>query len=997
MRPALANYLVEQTIIHSPFMFRAIIVAAMKHMTLRSSALAILLLSTSLTAPAFAKEANEAQPSEQTDPAAESGSEQAKDLPWLYQGSDIPVDDSWKFGVLPNGVRYAVKNNGVPPGQVAIRIAVDVGSLHEKDNELGYAHLLEHLLFRESKYVPDGEAKRIWQRFGATFGSDTNAQTSPTQTVYKLDLPNVTPENLDESMKILSGMIAYPKFTQKGVDAEKQVVIAEKRESEGPRMDMIMAANEHFYRGQRLAIRPVIGTNETLMAATPKSVGAFHARWYRPENIVISIAGDLPPEEMEALVVKHFGDWKVKGKPEAAPDFGDPVAVGPDVKLIVDPTQPMMIVWTITRPWRPVRDTFAYNEQNMADDLALSVINRRLEATARRGGSFLAAGISNGKVSRSAEVTQMTILPADNDWQSALNEARAFVADAKATPPSQADIDREVADYANAIKTSVDSYPFEAGADAADSIASAVDIRETVATPMVVQQFFTDAIPRFTPDRLFASTDRMFEGTTSRILVVSPVPIEGGEEAIAAAFAAPIQATGAVRVEQKSIGFDALPALGAPGKVVSESQIGPGGLTLTRIEFENGVTALLFPNNGEAQKIKVRVRFGKGYQAFDASKPNFLWSGSMALVGSGVGDLGLEELDQLISGKRIGFQFGVDYDAFEFSADTRPSDLKGQLHLFAAKLFQPRWDAAPVERGKRQMIADYPAFTDSASSVLARDMPQLLAGGDTRYLTPTPEEIASLTPEAFRATWEPILATGPIEVMLFGDFQTPEAIETLAETFGALPKRPDAVVATGAADMGFAAPSKDAVTRYHDGAKDQAAAVIAWPTGAGVSDIREKRKLEILSDIFRDRLFETFRAEEGASYSPYATTEWPENMRSGGYFIVISQIQPGKVDAFFTTAESIALDLATNPITPDELDRVVKPKMQWIDRASTGNAFWMNEMEGMTRDREGRFRALRSLLFDYEDITPEELQEAAQRYLTPDSSWRMQILPQPNR
>lgn len=965
----------------------------MKHMSIRAAALSLLLISTSLTAPAFAAEANEAQPNEQPapTPVPDQKAEQAENKPWLYQGSDIPVDESWKFGVLPNGVRYAVKNNGVPPGQVAIRIAVDVGSLHEQDGEMGYAHLLEHLLFRESKYVPDGEAKRVWQRFGATFGSDTNAQTSPTQTVYKLDLPQVTLANLDESMKILSGMIAYPKFTQKGVDAEKQVVIAEKRESEGPRMDMILAANEHFYRGQRLAIRPVIGTNETLMAATPKSVGAFHARWYRPENVVISIAGDMPVADMEALVVKHFGGWTVKGKPTPAPDFGDPVATGPDVKLIVDPTQPMMIVWSITRPWRPVKDTFAYNEQNMADDLALSVINRRLESTARRGGSFLAAGISNGKVSRSAEVTQMTILPADNDWKGALNDARAFVADAKATPPSQADIDREVADYTNSIKTSVDSYPFEAGAAAADSITEAVDIRETVATPMVVQQFFTDAIPRFTPDRLFASTERMFEGSTSRILVVSPVPIEGGEEAIAAAFAAPFEATGAVRVEQASIGFDALPALGAQGKVVAQTDVGLEGVT--RVEFENGVTALLFPNDGEVQKIKVRVRFGRGYQAFDATKPNILWSGAMALVGSGVGDLGLEELDRLISGKRIGFEFGVDYDAFEFSADTRPSDLEGQLHLFAAKLLQPKWDPAPVERSKRQMIADYPSYTDSASSVLVRDMPQLMAGGDTRYLTPTPEEIAQLTPESFRATWEPILASGPIEVMIFGDFKTDEVIPTIAKTFGALPKRPDAVVALGGRDMGFAAPSKVPVTRYHDGAKDQAAAVIAWPTGAGVTNIREKRKLELLSDIFRDRLFETFRAEEGASYSPYAGSEWPESMRSGGYFMVISQIQPSKVDQFFSTAESIALDLATNPISDDELRRVVEPKRQWIDRASTGNAFWMNEMEGMTRNRAGRFAALRSLLFDYEEITPAELQEAAQKYLTPDSSWRMQVLP----
>jgi zinc protease len=76
--------------------------------------------------------------------------------PWLYEGSDIPVDKSWTFGTLSNGLRYAVKRNDVPAGQVSIRVRIDAGALYEEDNEQGYAHLLEHLAFRGSEYVPDG-------------------------------------------------------------------------------------------------------------------------------------------------------------------------------------------------------------------------------------------------------------------------------------------------------------------------------------------------------------------------------------------------------------------------------------------------------------------------------------------------------------------------------------------------------------------------------------------------------------------------------------------------------------------------------------------------------------------------------------------------------------------------------------------------------------------------------------------------------------------------
>jgi zinc protease len=71
--------------------------------------------------------------------------------PWLFKGSDITPDPEWHFGTLPNGLRYAVRKNGVPPGQVSIRVRIDAGSLYEKDSEQGYAHFMEHLVFRGSE------------------------------------------------------------------------------------------------------------------------------------------------------------------------------------------------------------------------------------------------------------------------------------------------------------------------------------------------------------------------------------------------------------------------------------------------------------------------------------------------------------------------------------------------------------------------------------------------------------------------------------------------------------------------------------------------------------------------------------------------------------------------------------------------------------------------------------------------------------------------------
>src|SRR3546814_12119383 len=70
-----------------------------------------------------------------------------------------------------------------------------------------------------------------------------------------------------------------------------------------------------------------------------------------------------------------------------------------------------------------------------------------------------------------------------------------------------------------------------------------------------------------------------------------------------------------------------------------------------------------------------------GYQAFSPGKPVPSWAGNYALMASGVGELGQDELDRLTTGRRIGMQFNIDDDAFEMNAVTRAADLEDQLHL----------------------------------------------------------------------------------------------------------------------------------------------------------------------------------------------------------------------------------------------------------------------------------------------------------------------------
>jgi zinc protease len=970
-------------------------------------AIAILLFPFALAQPLLAQQAAPpatiaVQPVQPAVPAPKALQANGE-VPWLYRGSDVPADDKWLFGEMKNGLRYAVRRNGVPPRQVSIRVRIDAGSLHENDSEQGFAHLLEHLLFRESKYLGQAEAISAWQRLGATFGSDANAETSPTHTAYKLDIPNIDAAKLSESFKLLSGMIREPVLNDANVGAERPIVLAEKRERGGAGQRMADLTRQTFFAGQRLSVRNPIGTDATLRAANGKAVKAFYDRWYRPENTVIVVAGDADPIVLAGLVEQWFGEWKGSGKPGVAPDFGDPVApagaVDPEgldtpigeLAVGVEPDLPRSLTYAVLRPWRQVNDTIVYNEGLLTDAVAQAIINRRLESRARGGGSFLYAQVQQDDVSRSTDATFVTFAPLTGDWQAALADVRSVLADALANPPTQEEINREVAQFDVVFANEVEQESVQSGSTLVDNLINAVDIRETVAAPKVVLNVFRNMKPRLTPDAVLARTRGLFEGTVTRSVYVTPGANEADVAALRLALASEAKIDGSARLAAQTISFADLPPVGTPGTIEMQAQLGV--LEIEQVDFDNGVKALVWANDAEPGRVTVRVRFGAGMRAFDNTNAVYAPLGEAALVGSGLGELGQNEIDRLATGRKLGFDFSVDDAVFTFTAQTRSEDVNDQLYLFAAKLGMPRWDKDPVIRAKAGAELAYNTFSTSPGGVLNRDLEYLVTGGEARFATPDPVALKAATPEGFRAVWEPLLKQGPVEVLVFGEFDSDAVIEQLRLTFGALPARAPIAPEVAARVPSFAPASDKPTVVTHRGDANQAAAVVVWESGGGVAALRESRQLEILTQLFNNRLLEALRERAGASYSPQVFSAWPADLASGGRITAAAQLEPEFVPVFFAEAERIAKDLAANPPTADELERVTEPLGQMIRRASTGNQFWLYNLEGATQ-HPARVALLRTLLSDYSQTSPQAMQVLAERYLTKGSPFRLAIIPE---
>ncbi|MEQ1892972.1 MAG: pitrilysin family protein, partial [Planctomycetota bacterium] len=202
--------------------------------------------------------------------------------PWEMERSDVPVDPRIRFGALDNGLRYAWAANPEPKERVYLRLHVDVGSYAEEENERGLAHFLEHMAFNGSKNFPAGTLIEWFQRHGMSFGADTNAHTSFSETVYKLDLPNADAATIREGLKVLRDFADGLLLAAEEIEREKGVIDGEQRERDSAAWRVQVKQLETLFAGTRVPERLPIGTAEIRALFTAESVRAFYEKWYRP-------------------------------------------------------------------------------------------------------------------------------------------------------------------------------------------------------------------------------------------------------------------------------------------------------------------------------------------------------------------------------------------------------------------------------------------------------------------------------------------------------------------------------------------------------------------------------------------------------------------------------------------------------------------------------------------------------------------------------------------
>jgi len=206
---------------------------------------------------------------------------------------------------LPNGLRaYVVEMD--TPGLVAYYSIVRAGSRNEVEpGKSGFAHFFEHMMFRGTERFSEDKYNDMLKAIGA----DSNAYTSDDLTVYHILAGK---DALPTIVDIESDRFQHLKYAEAEFQKEARAVLGEYNKSASSPFQklhealMNAAFTTHTYKHTTIGFLKDIEDMPNQFAYSRQ----FFDRYYRPDNVVVVVVGDVKPAEVFPLVEKHYGPWK---------------------------------------------------------------------------------------------------------------------------------------------------------------------------------------------------------------------------------------------------------------------------------------------------------------------------------------------------------------------------------------------------------------------------------------------------------------------------------------------------------------------------------------------------------------------------------------------------------------------------------------------------------------------------------------------------------------
>lgn len=922
---------------------------------------------------------------------------QAPVRPWAHEASDIAPDPAVKFGVLPNGMRYALRHNAQPEKAVSIRFTVAFGSLYEGEGEQGLAHFIEHMAFNGSRNVPEGEMVRILERLGLAFGADTNASTGQDFTTYMLELPNAADGLVDESLFLLRETASELTFSQSAIDRERGVVLSEWRRGDNFQRRRSEQQLDFLLPGAPAAGRMPIGKPEVLEAATREQMVSLYQRYYRPERAALLVIGDFDVDAMETKIIARFGDWTGAGEPGAEPDMRYELPErGSSASVFTHGDGGDSITVYSLKPFFDVRDTLAQRRDDNMLMFGIGAVQRRLAPLANaEDPPFRSAGLSSGDILRTADVAGGSVSFAPSGWRPALSALEQEWRRALLHGFTATEIEAQVEAFRTSQRNQAEREDTRTTGALMNQLLSSVQNDTVFATPSSGLARFETWAGDVTPATVHDAFVTHMGVAAPLFFVSSTVDEAGLGDNVVAAWRESGKVAVAPPEPRKRLPF-AYTDFGKPGRVVKDERLDDLGARL--IAFDNNVRLNIRKTDFTRNSVQVSLRLGHG--ALDFPETPFGLGSIMSAFGSGgLGKHSIDDLRAILQGRVASARFGSGGTSFGGTYSTTPADLELQLRLLAAYVTDPGYRPEAERRWRQNLVLGWPRADATAQAVWSAQGLRTLVGGDKRFGNDPDDGEAYRSFVELRHYLTPILTSGPIEIAVVGDIDEEQVIRLVARTFGALPQRAAAPSKWRSDKPMVFRPDRSPVVLSHAGEASQALAYVYWPvTGIDPdADPQAVRVIAVMAAIMRLKVIEAIRERLGATYSPSASASISSVYPGFGYVNAGAEVKPEDIDRVIAALVDIAAEMRAGNISDDEFLRAVTPSLETLPQNATSNGYWLSLIaQAQTRPDLMARNRLEAIEASVRAVTKDDVIAAAKAWLTMENAREARVVPAAN-
>ncbi len=907
----------------------------------------------------------------------------------IAQMPQIPNSDQVRIGHLDNGLTYYIRHNQLPEGRAEFYLATNVGAIQEEyPAQDGLAHFLEHMCFNGTEHFPDKAILDYLRSIGAEFGRNINASTGFEETQYMLNnIPVARPSVVDSCLMILRDYSHYVLNQPSEVDAERGVIIEERRTRRNASWRSMEASLPYFFGPDSpLAQCTLIGTQEHLETFRPESLVAFYDKWYHPGNQAVIVVGDVDVDRTEGKIRELFGVIPAKENPVAKPIQTIADHAEPRVGIITDPettTASVELLWHSEALPESINATVTGQVTDLLETLISLVARERFnDITSKPGSPYLDAsfGISD-LIYEDIEVQAADVTLREDNILGGFKDFYTEILRLSRYGISDAEFNRAKEEILSSFETRANRATTRQNAEFIRPILNNFFDKEPLMEPqdqydlakMLLSQVNAQVV-----NQVLAQSAR---GENLVVLYNGPrkegIDTPTAEQLLAAM--AQVEASEIAPPEGEDI-----PEAFLDPAALMDGKIGKTGTTIydaAEWTLSNGVKVIVYPTDLQKDQIQFNLSKMGGLSLIsDEDLPSFE-SNILSLFqsNSGVSQFSGTVVSKMLTGKNLSVSPYFEILEHGINGNSTVKDLETAMQLVYLYFTDPRFDPEEWQNSIDQIEAILPNLENQPNYKFQQALYSTLYNSPRRQMI-SGELLSKANLQTLEKNWKALFADAAGATMVFVGDINPETLRPLVEKYvGALPGGKEAS-SWKDRDMEIVKGRVEKVIEVD--MQTPKSTVLQVYTADMPYSYGKAAALDAISYILDIRYTNSLREDEGGTYGASTVGSMNRRPKPQALIQVYFDCRPSVCDKLRQLAIEGLQDFAQNGPTDEEFNSAKLNLQKKIPESRQRNAWWMNGIEINELYGEDRDKAYEAAV---NGLTKAQLQDLIKEILAQDN------------